>query len=172
MSKNNLSKGVRNEFDDIDYWHKLPKNQFVTLKDGTRISVYEYMKKFMHESYGNNFSRSEPDSNILQSEVDKKWARRNNNNTNRDALLVSKKMGALNQLFDNQEDNNDEVVGSWEWTFKRDSYHEALNVLIKEICDSFKISFTKENIKLIINIYVKLNKFVRMIKKDKKNKGK
>ena len=68
MSKYNIPKGVRNEFDDVDYWHKLPKNKFVELPDGTKISVYEYMKKFMHEAYANNFSRNEPETNILQAE--------------------------------------------------------------------------------------------------------
>lgn len=169
MSKDNLSKGVRQEFDDVDYWHKLPKNKFVTLEDGTKISIYNYMKKFMHEGYANNFDRDNPETNILQTEEHKKWARRNNNNTNRDALLVSKKMGALSALF--QIEKGTYVVDEepWETQFKNESYEAALHGLVKQCCEEMGLNFDKKHIRLILKAYFRITKFLRMVRKDKKN---
>lgn len=167
MAKDNIPKGVQEEFNDIDYWHKLPKTKYVTLKDGTKISYYDYMKKFMHEAYGNSFDRENPETNILQTEEHKKWARRNNNNTNRDALLVSKKMGALNALFqiEKKEFTEDE---SWESEFKTGSYEKSLHSLIKTCCDELNITFTKAKIRGIFKIYFRISKFIKMVRKDQK----
>jgi len=167
--KTNIPKGVRQEFDDIDYWHKLPKNKFVTLPDGTKISEYEWMKKFMHESYGNNFSRENPETNILQTEDQKKWARRNNNNTNRDALLVSKKMGAMKTLFEIEKGAYDEKEEPWEIVLKTGTYEEALHSLIEESCNDFNISFSKLNTRSILRIYFRISKFIKMVRKDQRN---
>lgn len=170
MSKENIPKGVRNEFDDVDYWHKLPKNKFVELPDGTKISIYEYMKKFMHEAYANNFSRSEPETNILQTEEHKKWARRNNNNTNRDALLVSKKMGAMNTLFQIERGAYDTDPEPWEDNFKAGTYETSLHSLIEQSCEEVGISFSKLNARVIFKIYFRINKFIKMVRKDQRNK--
>lgn len=170
MSKDNIPKGVRNEFDDVDYWHKLPKNKYVTLKDGTKISIYEYMKKFMHEAYANNFSRDEPETNILQTEEHKKWARRNNNNTNRDALLVSKKMGAISTLFQIEKGAYDTKLEHWETQFKLGTYEDSLHALIEQSCEDVGIEFSKLNTRVILKIYFRINKFIKMVRKDQRNK--
>lgn len=170
MKKNNVPKGVRNEFDDIDYWHKLPKNKYVTLADGTKISYYEYMKKFMHEAYGNSFSRSEPDTNILQTEEQKKWARRNNNNTNRDALLVSKKMGALSVTYQLEKSDYESVVEPWEKTFKYQDYESTLQAILKMSSEELKINFDLETSKKILKTYFRLTKFVKLVRRDKRIK--
>lgn len=165
--KNNVPKGVRNEFEDIDYWHKLPKNKFVTLKDGTKINIYEYMKKFMHEAYGNSFSRDNPKSNILQTEDQKKWARRNNNNTNRDAFLVSKKIGELNAIFEIEKTEFYGEAEAWEETFKYGTYENALGEAIKMCCTELEIDFNDTNIKKILRSYFRVTKFVKLVRRDK-----
>ena len=168
--KDNIPKGVRQEFDDIDYWHKIPKNKYVTLPDGTKISEYEWMKKFMHEAYANNFSRQEPETNILQSEEHKRWARRNNNNTNRDALLVAKKMGAMKTLFEIEKGTYNTIEEDWETKFKKGTYEAALHSLIEESCTEVSIPFTKLNIRVILRIYFRISRFIKMVRRDQRNK--
>jgi hypothetical protein len=168
--KDNLPRGVQLEFEDVDYWHKLDKIKKVyTLKDGTKLTEYEYMKKFMHEFYGNNFSRKDPDSNILQEEDVKKEARRNNNNTNRDALLVSRKMGALNVLLQIEQTEVGQAVEPWEETYKTGTTNEALKQLVLQSCEELEIDYTKSNIRVILRIYFRIKKFLKMVRKDKKN---
>lgn len=170
MAKDNIPKGVRLEFDDVDYWHKLPKNKYVKLEDGSMISEYDYMKKFMHEYYGKGFDRQDDTKNILKTEEQKKEARRNNNNTNRDALLVSKKMGALNTLFQVEKGSFKEEVEDWENTFKTGTYDQALKHLVKDSCTEINIDFTKPNIRAILRIYFRISKFLKMVRRDKKTK--
>lgn len=170
MSKKNLPKGVRQEFDDVDYWHKLPKNKYVELANGQKISVYDYMKKFMHEAYGNNFSRENPETNILQTEEHKTWARRNNNNTNRDALQVSKKMGAITTLFQLEKGAYDEETEEWEEDFKTGTYETALHTLVRQCCEDVDIPFNKRNILKILKIYFRIKKFLKFVRKDQRNK--
>ncbi len=167
--KDNIPKGVRDQFDDIDYWHKLPKNKYVTLDDGTKISEYEWMKKFMHEAYANNFSRSEPETNILQSEEHKKWARRNNNNTNRDALQVSKKMGAMKTLFEIEKGTYDKDEENWEEKFREENYEASLHSLVEESCTEVDIPFTKRNIRVILRIYFRISRFIKLVRRDQRN---
>lgn len=168
--KDNLPRGVQLEFEDVDYWHKLDKVKKVyTLKDGTKLTEYEFMKKFMHERYGNNFSRKDPDSNIIQTEEQKKEARRNNNNTNRDALLVSRKMGALNVLFEVEGGEFKPQEEPWEKTFKAGTVNEALRALVDQCCDELEIKTTKANTRAILRVYFRIKKFVSMVRKDKKN---
>lgn len=168
--KDNLPRGVQLEFEDVDYWHKLDKVKKVyTLKDGTKLTEYEYMKKFMHEHYGNNFSRKNPDGNILQTKEQKKQARRNNNNTNRDALLVSRKMGALNALFEVEGGQFKTEEEHWEKTFKTGTVNDALRTLVDQCCDELDIENTKQNIRGILRTYFRIKKFVSMVRKDKKN---
>lgn len=168
--KNNIPRGVQLEFEDVDYWHKLDRVKKVyTLRDGTKLTEYEYMKKFMHEQYGNNFSRKDPDSNILQDEKHKRDARRNNNNTNRDALLVSRKMGALNALFEVERASIDKDEEAWEKVFKRGTTNEALRSLVDACCDDLQVKNTRQNIRIILKIYFRIKKFIAMVRKDKKN---
>ena len=168
--KDNLPRGVQLEFEDVDYWHKLDKVKKVyTLADGTKLTEYEYMKKFMHEYYGNNFSRKDADSNIIQTKEMKSQAIRNNNNTNRDALLVSRKMGALNALFQVEQTEIGRSVEPWENTFKTDTYNAAIKELIKQCCEELEIDYTKPNIRVILRIYFRIKKFISMVRKDKKN---
>lgn len=171
--KDNLPLGVQLEFEDVDYWHKLDKIKKVyTLDDGTKLTEYEYMKKFMHENYGNNFSRKNPKSNILQTDEQKKAARRNNNNTNRDALLVSRKMGALNVLFQIEQTEAGREEEAWEKTFKTGTYNDALKELVGLSCEELEIDCTKQNIRVILRIYFRIKKFISMVRKDKKNERK
>lgn len=172
MSKNNLSKGVRNEFDDIDYWHKLSKNKFITLEDGSKISEYHYMKKFMHEAYGNNFDRKNPDSNILQTEDHKKWARRNNNNTNRDALSVIKKSGKMNTLFQLENSSFGDDREDWEKEFKLGSYEESFECLARHSAEDLGVQYSKTTIMAIIRIYLRIAKFLKLVRFDQRNQVK
>lgn len=167
--KDNLSLGVQQEFADIDYWHKLPRNKFVTLKDGTKISVYEYMKKFMHESYANNFDRTNHDNNILQTEEQKVWARRNNNNTNRDALNVIKKSGKIATIFHLEETASNVETEAWEDVFKLSGYEAAAESLTKKICEELGISLTYKNQRNILKIYFRFAKFLKLLRSDIKH---
>ncbi len=172
IKKDKIPLGVRQEFDDIDYWHKLPKNKFVTLKDGTKVSIYEYMKKFMHEAYANNFSRTEPDGNILRTEEQKKWARRNNNNTNRDALNVIKKSGKMSTLFYVEEGMIKDQDEEWELSFKNEGYEEAFEGIMKLAAEETGLSFTKRDISAILRMYFRIRKFLSLMRKDRMNNEK
>ena len=167
--KDNLPAGVRQEFDDIDYWHKLPKNKYVYV-NGVKYSVYEWMKKAMHEMYANNFDRKQPENNILQTEEQKKWARRNNNNTNRDALNVIKKSGLIATMFHITEGDFKAEHEDWEKEFVIRGYEAGAMELMKKTCKELDIELTKVNIKLILRMYFRMQKFLRLVRKDKKNK--
>lgn len=168
--KDNLPRGVQLEFEDIDYWRKLPKNKFVTLPDGSRISIYNYMKKFMHEAYANNFSRSEPESNILQTEESKKWARRNNNNTNRDILLIGQKSNTL-KMFGTGDTLVIPAEGQeegWENTFKNKPYKECLDEILQLCCEDLEIVYNDSSAKALMAVYSRISRFLRLVKKDQK----
>lgn len=169
-NKHKVPLGLQQEFDDVDYWHKLSRKKYVEMPDGTKITEYEWMKRFMHEYYGNKFDRHDDSKNIIQTEELKKEARRNHNNTHRDALLVSKKMGALNVLFE-MERNDSKEEESWEETFKVGSYQKAIKELIQKCCEELNLDFTKLNVRKLFRVYFRLTKFVRMIRVDKRNKG-
>lgn len=172
VKKDKIPLGVRQEFDDIDYWHKLPKNKFTTLPDGTKISHYEYMKKFMHEAYANNFSRTEPETNILQTEDQKKWARRNNNNTNRDALNVIKKAGKMSTLFYVEEHQIKDIDEDWEVVFKMRGYEPAFEEIMKLTADETGLPFTKKDVSAILRMYFRIRKFLQLMRKDRQNNEK
>lgn len=167
--KNKIPKGVRLEFEDIDYWHKLPKNKYVKLPNGDRVSHYEYMKKFMHEYYGNSFSRSDPKSNILQTAEQKQEATRNNNSTNRDALLVSKKIGTLNAVFQIEKGAYDHSAEEWFNVFKEETYEKSLNTLIDTCVSELELMNSPKLQKIIFRIYFRLNKFIKLVKYDLKH---
>ena len=167
--KDNLSKGVQDEFADIDYWHKLPRNRYVTLPNGEKISEYEWMKKAMHEMYANNFSRSNPDSNILQTDEQKEWARRNNNNTNRDALNVIKKANKMSTIFHLEEEMfKDSGKEKWEDDFKTGNYGESFKSLIDFSAEELGLTYTREDTKAILRMYFRIRKFLKMLKHDRK----
>lgn len=170
--KDNIPLGVRQEFDDIDYWHKLPKNKFVTLDDGTKISYYDYMKKFMHEAYANNFSRTDQDGNILKTEEQKKWARRNNNNTNRDALNVIKKSGKMATLFYVEQGMIKDQIEPWEDIFKHDGLEQAFEEIMKMAADETGLLFTKKDVSAILRMYFRIKKFLQLMRKDRRNNEK
>lgn len=170
MAKHKAPKGVAQEFDDVDYWHKLSRTKRVPMPDGTYLTEYEYMKKFMAESYGNKFDRDNPESNILQTDEQKSWAIRNNNNTNRDALLVSKKMKTLNSLFEYQKLRYDKESEAWEKKFKTGTYEDALVAIMKQSCDEAGLDYGRANVRLLLNIYFRLNRFIKMVRKDQKIK--
>lgn len=163
-----LTQGVRQEINDVDYWHKLPKNRYTTLPNGEKISIYDYMVKFMREAYGNEFDRENPEKNILQTSEHKSWARRNNNNTNRDALLVSKKMGALNTLYQVVAGEYGKKREKWEEVFRDSDYEEAFHEAMKQSCDEVNIEFDKIGIKSILTVYFRINRFIKLVKKDQR----
>lgn len=167
--KDNIPKGVQQEFEDVDYWHKLPKNKYVTLADGTKLSVYEYMKKFMHESYANNFDRKDNSKNILRTKEQKQWATRNNNNTNRDALNVIKKSGKIATLFHIEETQYNTEVENWEKVFKIRGYEPSAKALMEKICEELGIELTNKNMRAILKIYFRFNKFLKLVRHDLKN---
>lgn len=167
--KERIPLGVKNEFDDIDYWTTLRKSkETVTLDNGEVISVYDYMKKFMQESYGNGFSRKDPDSNILKTNEQKSWAIRNNNNTNRDALLVAGKTNGLINLdyLLTYNDNQDEP---WEHTLKIGNYEQALDHLLSISADEIGCDLSDETKRGLLRYYFRIKKLLRYIRKDNKN---
>lgn len=168
--KHKIPVGVQMEFADVDYWHKLSRKKTILMEDGTRLSEYEYMKRFMHEYYGNRFDRQDDAKNILQTEDQKKEARRNNNNLNRDALMKSKKMGALNVLYQVEKTQYDEIEESWETTFKKGTYNQALKELLRVCCDDFNISYTKLNVRKLFKVYFRLTKFIKLVRVDKRTR--
>lgn len=168
--KERIPMGVRQEFDDVDYWKQLKKStETVKLPNGEVISVYDYMKKFMQESYGNGFSRKEPESNILQTEDQKKWARRNNNNTNRDSFNVARKYNGLETkeyLIDRKKNDKKE---SWEEEFTRGSYETALQEILTMVEIDLNIKLNEPKRKALLNFYFRIKKLVSYIRKDLKN---
>jgi hypothetical protein len=168
--KEKIPKGVRQEFDDIDYWDKLKKSdEMITLENGTTLPVYDYMKKFMQEAYGNGFSRKTPEDNILQTEDQKKWARRNNNNTNRDALNVSKKTDRLTNSDFLLERGQINEAEAWEDTLKVGSYDDALNHLLVITAEELGYPVDKKTKQGLLRFYFRIKKFLRYIRKDKQN---
>lgn len=182
MSKRNLPKGVQLEFDDIDYWHKLPKTKDIELPNGEMISAYEYMKKFMHESYANNRDRQNPENNIMELPEQKSWGNRNNNNLNRDALNVINKSAQVlkvvnksgyisaayhvsNETYKNQEE-------PWQKVFKKAGHEPAAVKLMEQTCDELGIDLNKLNIEKIFRIYFRIKRFLKEVRIDKRNKNK
>lgn len=172
--KDKISLGVRQEFDDIDYWHKLDKVKPAhQLKDGTWLTEYEFMKKFMHEAYGGNFDRKDDSGNILQTKEQKSWAIRNNNNTNRDTLNVIKKSNKWMQLI--QERNNDTEITSeepWVKTFTLENYESAFEELSDYTVSSLNLTSDQLTGLDIIRIYFRVKRFLSLVRKDRKNKMK
>lgn len=168
--KERIPRGVRLEFEDVDYWSKLKKSkETYTLKDGTVLSAYEFMKKFMRESYGNGFSVKKPVSNILQTTEQKKWAYRNNNNLKRDALLVAtKSFKSTNSDFLIEMGEN-KVYEDWEDTMKVDSYDEALDALFKTSISELGYLDDHSTRRGLLTFYFRLKKYLSYIRKDNKN---
>lgn len=168
--KERIPMGVRQEFEDVDYWSKLIKSkETVRLPDGSVIPVYNYMKKFMQESYGNGFSRKDPKKNILQTEEQKKWARRNNNNTNRDALNVARKSDRLtNSEFLLEKGHFDELE-AWEHDIKVQGYEAALDKLLDISTKELGCHQTQATKRSLLRFYFRIKKFLRYVRKDKQN---
>ena len=165
--KHKVPLGLQQEFNDVDYWHKLDnRKKIYSLGDGTKLTEYEYMKRFMHEHYGNKFDRHDDSKNILKTEKQKKEARRNHNNTHRDALLVSKKMGALKTLFQVEKTQYNSETEKWEDTFKVGSYEDALKDVVQHCCDDFDIEYTNMNVRKILKTYFRLTKYVKLVRVD------
>ena len=168
--KERIPAGVRQEFDDVDYWKKLKKSkETYTLDDGTKISVYDYMKKFMQESYGNGFSRKSEESNIIKTQEQKSWAIRNNNSTNRDALAVAKKMGALFGEGYVPKDVAEEQKEEWETLIKYQGYEQAVAALVKMSSRGRNINASASKKRALIRFYIRVQKMLRYVRSDKKN---
>lgn len=169
--KERIPLGVRQEFDDIDYWNKLKKSdETFTLEDGTVLSAYDYMKKFMHEAYGKGFYKAEEGQGILQTQEQKSWAIRNNNNTNRDALNVARKTNRLSNSEFLLERGAKSEPEAWEQTLKNGTYQDGLDHLLEMAASELKIELTKESKRVILKLYFRITKLMRYMRKDKKNK--
>lgn len=165
-----IPAGVRQEFDDIDYWSNLKKSkETIKLPDGSKMSVYNYMKKFMQEAYGNGFSRAQPEKNILQTEEQKKWARRNNNNTNRDALNVGRKTNRLTASDFLINKSKPEGREEWEDLLKVNSYDSAIESLLVLTGKELGVKINKYEKLALLRFYFRIKKLLRYIRKDKQN---
>ena len=170
--KERIPAGVRLEFDDVDYWKDLKKSdQVVTLQNGKKIPVYDYMKKFMQEAYGNGFNRKNQNANILQTDDQKAWARRNNNNTNRDALLIAKKRNSLTNNNFLLEQATLTTVEPWEDTLKTSTYDKALTHLLELTAKDLGYPIDRQTKIGLLRFYFRIKKFLGYIRKDKKNEG-
>lgn len=170
--KDNIPLGVRQEFEDIDYWNKLSKVRNITLDNGEVVSEYEWMKKYMHEAYANNFDRQNNRNNILKTKEQKQWATRNNNNTNRDALNVIRKSGKMATLFHISETDFNEQKEDWEKVFTLSSYEKAAESLMQQNCEDLELDYSLENVKTILRTYFRIKKFITLLRRDMKNKKK
>lgn len=168
MKKNKVPKGVQQEFADIDYWHKLNRNKYVTLPDGSKLNEYEYMKRFMHEYYGKGFYDTTR-STILQTEEQKTEARRNNNNTNRDALLVSKKMGSLSTLLSYISIEANTETNKLDEMFKNTDYETCIKTIVAEFCHDTKLEYNITNVKKLLRFYFTIKRLLTLIKRDQRN---
>lgn len=170
VKKDRIPAGVRQEFDDVDYWNKLKKSkETFTLKDGTVLTAYEYMKKFMHEAYGKGFYKYKDDHNILQTQEQKKWAIRNNNNTNRDALNVAKKAHKLNNTQYMLEKGVKDLNEPWEETLKIGKVEDALDHLLAITAEELNIKLTNGSKKNILKVYFRIKKLLIHMRKDRLN---
>jgi len=170
--KENIPLGVRQEFDDIDYWHKLSKTKLVKLPDGSTMSEYAYMKRFMHEAYANNFDRKNNKNNILKTKKQKQWATRNNNNTNRDVLNIIKKSGKIATLFHVSEADYKEEAEPWEDKLNTSTYEDAAIEMLKQSCEELALDYDIDTAKNLLRNYFRVKKFIRMIRLDMKNQKK
>lgn len=166
--KDNISLGVQQEFEDIDYWHKLSKTKKARLKDGTlsHLTEYEWAKKFMHESYANNFDRKDNKNNILKTKEQQRWARRNNNNTNRDALNVAKKAGKFATLLQICEEEALADQGGWKKLFSTNNYEAAAKKLMQDTLGELELEYDSRKIKTLLRFNYKLKTLVSYIRSD------
>lgn len=161
LARHRYSKGVQKEMEDIDYWSKLSPEERA------------WMEQFMYESYGNGFYNIPEDERILQTETQLKEARRNNNNTNRDALLRGNKSGrlvaadTLEFKLTSPEDGEE-----WEDIYKYGGYESAVQYLAEMAAEELGIEFDPNDAKILCNFYFRMRKLTRMIKKDRSIKFK
>ena len=161
LSRHRYSKGVQQEMEDVDYWSKLNPEERA------------WMEQFMYESYGNGFYNIPKDERILQTDEQLKEARRNNNNTNRDALLRGTKAGQLvpsdtiEFKMGSPEEDSD-----WEDIYKYGGYEAAVHYLAEMTAGELGIIFDPKDAKILCNFYFRMRKLTRMIKKDRSIKFK
>jgi hypothetical protein len=127
------------------------------------------MKQFMQEAYGNGFSRQHPEKNVLQTDDQKRWAIRNNNNTNRDALNVAKKAHTLtNSEFLLQKGYLDQTE-SWETLLKLEGTDAGLEELLSLSTKEIGCGSDARTKRALLRFYLRIKKFLRYVRKDKKN---
>lgn len=163
--KDNLPLGVQLEFNDVDYWHKLSKTKIVP---GTKLTEYEWMRRFMHESYAHNFDREDNSKNILKKKEQKQWATRNNNVLNRDVWNLANKSGKFAQLLHISEDEADKKESAWKKKFKSGDYDAAAFELIKESCEELGIKYNLINSKLLLRFNYRLKTLLSYIRADQR----
>lgn len=163
--KGGPSRNVKAEILDIDYWSKLGTNPSIKLSNGELISEKEYLIQFMRESYG-GLSRKR--RKILQTEEQHKWATRNMNALNRDALNVAR---AKDQLVDTIKSGHaDYLTGetpeSWVQAYKTRGAKVAVLVMIKEWCQENNIKYSFSRAIALIQFYYSFKKLLKFIGKS------
>ena len=91
-----LAPKVRKEFIDFDYLHKLDPEDL------------EYLNKVMEEELHASFKNDETDLN--QSQEDKRRVYSNNNARNRDMYAITKASGLLTKIEDKSNQENTEAI--------------------------------------------------------------
>lgn len=154
LKKHRYSKGVQNEIDDLDYLDKLPQKE------------REWMEQFMYENYGNGSYHIEPDKRILKTEEQLKDARRNNNNTNRDALAYIKKTGMALNADDIMYKLHNEEEHDWQSVYKQFGFNETVFFLCEDAATELGLTANMKMARILCKFYVRMKKLRLMLKKD------
>lgn len=169
--KDNVPKGVERELKDVDYWRKLSKKPSIPMPDGSLVSQYDWMNKFMKEYYGNDFYNAPKGQQILTTKEQQKDAIRNNNNLKRDAFLVSGKAGMLYFTPNIERVNIDEIKEPWEKEFVYGDTSVAQDKLFRQSCEDLNIEFTETNIIRLIMIFKRIKKYLRLVRRDQRTQN-
>lgn len=157
LDKHRYSKGVQNEMDDIDYWDKLDSENS------------DFLKQFMYENYGNGFYQIPEDERILQTEEQLKEARRNNNNTNRDALLRAIKTGKISSADLLDYKLTQEEIDDWEDIYKYNDFEAAVFYLMEMTADELDMEFDEHVGKILCHYYLRMKKLIKLAARDRLN---
>jgi hypothetical protein len=163
--KDRVPKGVEMEMKDVDYWRKLSKKPSIPMPDGSTISEYDYMNKFMKEYYGGGFTKN--NAEILQTEDQMKEARRNNHNLERDAFIAAKKNNFIKPL-NGTELFSKEVKEPWERLFVTGTDEQAKDALLSQSCFELGIEYNEYNVKNIYKTFKRIKKLIQLIKRDRR----
>lgn len=188
MKRHRYSKGVQLEMDDVDYWNDLDDTTpTVKLPNGDLVTERAYMKQFMYENYGNGFYQIEKEKRILQEDDQLKDARRNNNRTNRDALVVALKRRNHIKVQDPtngeyktgtichdrlaQTDTSRKTVEEkWQTCYKMEGDEaKSLELLMESHLNELGLDYTTRRGTILLRMYFNVKKLVALMRKDRRN---